>query len=592
MKATENGTITLSVPTTVRQRRLLLLLECLAVPLPGFRPVVERTNSNLLVRRPREHGLDDRVLAVPETPSAQSIEHHGLVVAYGRPALQICEPSCMSNMQSPAQSAHVDLVREAHLCCLSVSTSSNLARLHLRTAMSVTVRAWNGLSYLRMHGRSKTCFSHAALQKRRTKGPIGAQGSAAAGPANTCSLIYLRLGLGVVTRHLPFGNLGKRPNPAMASAIAHSSPGRHDSHNLFDVQESHLASIVDFNSSFPANPHAQDGIDPRLTISNASPSAFSQDGFEAALSPDPKLVYPQNFSSSNSTPYFTSAPDASSLVFEQSFLRNEFLHRRSVSEPPDGFALHQHRPLQHALIPRAGPDAPVVFHRNGQELGTPTRSSHRNKNAQKPKYHRAVPYPPHPVTLGRTTNPRAALRRTCTQPVHAGRSPTSAPSPMTHPSLAAVVHTLHSHPIEPSPAPQHFVASRTCTPEPQLVYHGLDSSSAHSPALDPSLDQRPSPKAAVSGEPSHVLSAVGSPRDEVIVLKLGVDEFRSMIVNAVHKALHEEKTLTTAQSAVLPDSGGDEQNELGERVAGWTTVEDLDVPEDIGRDTVVSSRED
>ena len=267
------------------------------------------------------------------------------------------------------------------------------------------------------------------------------------------------------------------------------------------------------------------GIDPQLlNAQTASPEpaddifnkAFSQDGFAY---PDFNQPTPTN------TPYFHSVETSCAPVaplFASSPLRHQ-LHRRSVSEPPEGFPHHHHhaRPL---FVP-SGP--PMTFTRAGHYLGQPKPQHPPPRmmtSLPKNKTCRSGPYgvKNRPQSARAQPQSRYDLRRERPQPVHAHSiGPTSMPQGSYVPGTP--------------PAQQVFVTSRVCTPAPSPVRETMVASPG---PIDPVLRGATLEKEVVS---------------------IPVDELRSMITEAVRKAVEsvEAAKKTVAEDGAQQYTAGD-----------------------------------
>lgn len=278
-----------------------------------------------------------------------------------------------------------------------------------------------------------------------------------------------------------------------------------------------LTSIADFNASFDGLD--QGSVDLHHNTSNAGSPSFD---LSQPMSPEPANYYPNDFGSTPSSPYFQSIEPPPAAPLFPSPLRNQFLHRRSVSEPPDGAIFH-HRPE---------PQGMVTFHRDGHKLGDPpAKSSAYTPPIKKVKQSRQQPYP-------RATNPpqmasnRYHLRRANINPMQQQRPPTSAPpGMMMRPPPPPPPHYPQA-PQMPFAPPmiqeEHFVSSRVCTPAPEPA--AVDPM-LMTPSSAPIVPQKGSPTPRMGGTRSN------PPATKAVVIKLGVDELRAMITEVVQKAV-------------------------------------------------------
>ena len=301
--------------------------------------------------------------------------------------------------------------------------------------------------------------------------------------------------------------------------------------------------IADFNASCDSNTNAFDdnattdnGIDPQLLSSTPAASP----GQSADIFDDPfggngdEFAYPDyNQPAPVNTPYFHSvaekpcAPPVAPMF--ASPLRNQ-LHRRSVSEPPEG-ALHHHQPPPSSYFIPSGP--PMTLTRSGHFLGQPKpqHSSQRGvKGAGRNKPMRGQPYavknahyqPPQP-------HHRFNMRRSKTQPLHMRNAP---PTSMPH----GIGNATSPPPLPPQP-PVHAYPhphSRVCTPAPSPHHQ---NTIAASPPIDPMLQQSMPPVNKVVSIP--------------------VDELRGMITEAVRKAVEGiDAAKKQERSEMIGDSEG------------------------------------
>lgn len=307
-----------------------------------------------------------------------------------------------------------------------------------------------------------------------------------------------------------------------------------------------LSSIADFNAGFDGLD--QGSVDPHHNTSNAGSPSFE---LGHPLSPEPANYYPNDFGSTPSSPFIQSIEQPPVAPLIPSPLRHQYLHRRSVSEPPDGAILHHHPDIQGA----------VTFHRDGHKLGDPPAKScaytppiKKVKQSRHQPYHRAPNPPP-------TVNNRYRLRRANTNPMQQ-RPPTSAPPgmimrPPPPPShFPQPPHVPYAPMMREEPQPQHFVSSRVCTPAPE------------SAAIDPMLMTTPEPMVPQMGSPTPMMatpmqSGRQSPANKAVVIKLDVDELRALIAEAVQKAV---EGLQAVKKAKEVKGAATAESEVGENI--------------------------
>ena len=305
----------------------------------------------------------------------------------------------------------------------------------------------------------------------------------------------------------------------MSCEVANSpfaDPGLASPFNVDNAQgdKADYAALGDFNYSF--GPADQSCVNPQNLSNAGSPS----DHFDPTLTPDfTPDNYPADINGISAAPYFQSVEQSFGAPAFPLHLQNQHLHRRSVSEPPDGALLHHHQQHQ-----PPHPDAPVTFHRDGQLLHI-TRAASRPPS-KRAKQSRAQPYqrgPRQPPPI----QSRYHLRRAPTQPTHL--PPTSVPHGLAanHPLLQQQQMVPHHVPFEQLPHQPQYVSSRVCTPAPE--------------AIDPFL-AAPSQTPAVASMGNHGREVFegqqnSMPVAESVVIRMGVQELRELIKEAVQKAV-------------------------------------------------------
>ncbi|KAK3721476.1 hypothetical protein LTR37_003032 [Vermiconidia calcicola] len=300
-----------------------------------------------------------------------------------------------------------------------------------------------------------------------------------------------------------------------------------------------LEAIVAFNAGVNSNDSNSGGIDPQLLSSVSSPAQSIETAFnDNGTNPDQNLAqddlslfdsYPAPpdgaQQASAATPYFhRSIEQPYSLMqppmYTPSPLRNQFQHRRSVSEPPAGFPDHVH-------LSQQPPQSQITFTRSGTPLGTPRlpNGTPISRTMSKQRYlNRQQPYP---VTKRLPQQGRYQLRRTQTQPVRPDNAPTSTPM-MQHISSPPPPPPPHQHMMmmqQSVSSPPQFVSTRVCTPAP----------SPQQTNIDPRL-ATPEKKAAVA-------------------IPVTVEELRAMITEAVQKAFQESVAVRDTAAAGEEDVG-------------------------------------
>jgi hypothetical protein len=312
------------------------------------------------------------------------------------------------------------------------------------------------------------------------------------------------------------------PDPGFASPFDLNST-RGDSKVDFE-------SLKDFNYTFGAADHGF--VDPQNLSNAGSPSGH----FGPALTPDfAPNVYPSDLNATSATPYFQSVEQPFGNHIAPPHLHDQHLHRRSVSEPPDGALMHHHAPHLHGL---------VTLHRDGQPLGVSRVNAPLIKRA---KQSRAQPYKRNPRQPQQNQS-RYELRRTHTQSTHL--PPTSVPygMPVSH-SLQP--QQMHHMPFQQMPHEPQYVSSRVCTPAPE--------------AIDPFLDASPMPMVAPMIAQGAFQGHTGNdtPTSKSVTIKMGVDELRTMITEVVQKAVQGLKagSSTAAVDVVVQEHAVEEAME-------------------------------
>jgi hypothetical protein len=378
--------------------------------------------------------------------------------------------------------------------------------------------------------------------------------------------------------------------------------------NDHDGDNVDLSALAAFDPNSFSGAIDQNCVDPNA-LSNHAGSGSPSNPFDPTLTPDFTTdIYPPDFHALQPSPYFQSIEQQQhghqhqqpfGAPFIPSALRNQHhaTHRRSVSEPP-GSALMHHN--QNHFPPSNGP---VIFHRDGHKLGVPRAMG--APMIKKGKQNRAAPYQQRTPRQNQTPQqqqpqpPRYQLRRAYTQqqqqqhsPIQ--RPPTSAPQNLSpvplnpsprqqqmhqsqamHPHHHQQMQQLQQHPqhhhmppFDPQmqqPQPHHqepqYVSSRVCTPAPE--------------AVDPFLCGLPPTSTVTSAAPAfnHLGATNGmapqrqasSPPENLVVVKMGVEELRALITDVVQKAVGglraaaaegDSKNMTAAAGADVAVSGG------------------------------------
>ena len=121
------------------------------------------------------------------------------------------------------------------------------------------------------------------------------------------------------------------------------------------------------------------------------------------------------------------------------------------------------------------------------------------------------------------------------------------------------------HMMQEEPQPQHFVSSRVCTPAPEPA------------AVDPMLMNMntPAPMVPQMGNPTPVMGtpmqsghATPVQQPKAVVIKLGVDELRALIAEAVQKAVEGLQAAKEVSVAVAVA-----EEEVGENIVVAGSVE-------------------
>lgn len=370
-----------------------------------------------------------------------------------------------------------------------------------------------------------------------------------------------------------------------ANAFDSTNGQKTDDNNNVQADETiNLSPISEFNTNFNDLPC----IDPQ-NLSNAGSPSYNPN---TTLTPDFTTdTYPQEFASTPGSPYFHSIEHAlggaapsppPSFIPPHLSNHHQHLHRRSVSEPPDSSLMHYnpHHPHQHPHPQNHGfpqQASPVIFHRDGHNLGTPRSAVPAQK---KTKQTRSQPYRSHQQERPQRhpTQSRYHLRRAYTQ--HSERvPPTSAPvyggmNMNVGTGMGVGVHTAplqqgklhHPQPTTPIDRNIHFVSSRVCTPVPEpspaavmgVGIGVIDPFLATTPALPAASLPAPaqSHTAASAGLPPHGNATSECPRagaqangicepgtatvarsGKSVVIYLGVEELRGLIGEAVREGL-------------------------------------------------------
>ena len=362
-----------------------------------------------------------------------------------------------------------------------------------------------------------------------------------------------------------------------------SFPNSFDSNTGHDGDGVDLSALATFDPNSFNNVIDQSCVDPN-TLSNHAGSGSPADPFDPILTPDFTTdIYTPDFNAIQPSPYFQSIeqqqqhhhhqqqqPQPFGDPFIPSALRNQHhqTHRRSVSEPP-GNALMHHGQGQSHLPPS---DALMIFHRDGHKLGVPRSAA--APMTKKGKQTRAAPYQhrtPHQSPAQQHQQPHAPqstsryqLRRAYTQQQQSAvqRPPTSAPhnmppapfhqSPQQHQQMPQHIPFDQMPPLHQEP---QYVSSRVCTPAPE--------------AVDPFLCSLP--PATSTGTPpafNNVGGNVITPQQQqqqqqqsspenLVVVKMGVNELRALITEVVQKAVKGLRAAEGEVKTVATDAGMD-----------------------------------
>jgi hypothetical protein len=318
----------------------------------------------------------------------------------------------------------------------------------------------------------------------------------------------------------------------------------------FDVDDTHnrdkvdFAALKDFNYNFGGIDHGC--VDPQNLSNAASPAShFGGPALTPDFNPD---LYPSNLNVMPASPYFQSVEQPFARKIAPSHLQPQHLHRRSVSEPPDGGLMHHRLPNQ---------DNPMTFTRDGHPLGASRINAPLIKRV---KQTRSQPYKRNPRQPPPSSQSRYQLRRSHTQTTHL--PPTSVPYGMPPDQPPQQPQQMHHHmPFEPMPREPQYVSSRVCTPAPE--------------AIDPFLEDSPAPMVApmlAKGNGAfHGYSGNDLPAAENVTIKMGVEELRALITEVVRKAVKEVQAGRSVASAgdssaqnVGVDGSGQAEKSMGD----------------------------
>lgn len=312
--------------------------------------------------------------------------------------------------------------------------------------------------------------------------------------------------------------------------------------------------LEQFNSSFGAID--QGCVDPQALSNAASPSA----NLDATLTPHctPEM-YPSTFNAAPASPYFQSVEQPFGNHVIPPHLQTQHLHRRSVSEPPDGALMQRHVQQQ---------QGPVTFHRGGTILGS---SRHEAPLIKRVKQTRLQPYQRSPRKQ-QTTQSRYQLRHNPTQPSHL--PPTSIPHGLPVQNSPQPQH-LHHLPFEHMPQQPQYVSSRVCTPAPE--------------AIDPFLSASPAPAAAHMGNSGLSHGSGGAQTrvrndmhvDKSLTIKMGIDELRALMTEVVQKAVEGLQTVSSVTNKDLVGGETAVKQPVGGIEVGTSDVEVMTVADDI-----------
>lgn len=322
-----------------------------------------------------------------------------------------------------------------------------------------------------------------------------------------------------------------------------------------------FAPLEQFNSSFGTID--QGCVDPQALSNAASPSG----NLDATLTPNctPEM-YPSTFSAAPASPYFQSVEQPFGGHVVPPHLQTQHLHRRSVSEPPDGALMHHHVPQQ---------NSPVTFHRGGTILGS---SRHETPLIKRVKQTRLQPYQRSPRKQ-QATQSRYQLRHNPTQSIHP--PPTSVPHGLPVQHSPQPQHFQHV-PLEHMPQQPHYVSSRVCTPAPE--------------AIDPFLGASPAPTITHMGNiglPHGDGGAQARARqdmhiDKSVTIKMGIDELRALMTEVVQKAVEGLQTVSPVLNGDVVGGKTAAKQPVEGIEAGRSTVEVITVADDLGNEGVTA----
>jgi hypothetical protein len=352
-------------------------------------------------------------------------------------------------------------------------------------------------------------------------------------------------------------------SPKMSCEVANSPFPDPGFASPFDIDGAHGDSKVDFTSlkefNYTFGTEDNSFVDPQNLSNAGSPCGH----FDPSVAPDfAPNIYPNDLNVTQAFPYFQSVEQPFNNHIAPPHLQNQHLHRRSVSEPPDGALLHHHAPHLHGL---------VTLHRDGQPLGVSRVNAPLIKRA---KQSRAQPYKRSP----RQPQPqphqnRYQLRRTHTQSTHL--PPTSVPHgmPVDH-SHQPQQMQIHHQPFQQIPHEPQYVSSRVCTPAPEAIDPFLDASPMPMPMVAPMVSQGAFPQSHTGNE---------TPTSNSVTIKMGVDELRTMITEVVQKAVQglqvgTSNSTTTVDGAAqeLAVEGAMERMQANESAACVNTLTGLE----------------
>ncbi|KAK5725742.1 hypothetical protein LTR15_003932 [Elasticomyces elasticus] len=339
--------------------------------------------------------------------------------------------------------------------------------------------------------------------------------------------------------------------------------------------------LVEFNTTFGEGSN-HGTIDPHMLSNPPSPansftSEFLIPGMDQTISPQASNglgIYPHDFGSPHAPYYSTdNHHTAGPSSFTSSSMRHEF--RRSVSEPPGGL------PIQRVQMHNSGPQ--MTFNRNGHFIGNlQPPQLQRLKSLPKSKSARSQPY-----KTKMSGQQRYQLRRTQTQPVRQHTAPTSTPSmmapPSSHPYPPALGTAFSPHmvghqvfePLPTVPEQRSYISSRVCTPTPDEVFGGQSHQ-----AIDPMLTAPPTP---------------ADRQDKAVTVALTVDQLKSMITEAVQKAvrgLGSKVEESASEGVALLESGEVVVHSIEGAQAGGEVTDVMKVEKDVSPTTEQSEHDD